>query len=174
MEKSKKYITLDNGGRPFLVILFPKSIDIYTRTEFEHISCCGKSERIVWKYFTTLAEYEKVFIGNGQQKGFDDGNSILVRLDKTTYWYIGWKIIQFSLVDDEIIAYESPVGSNDVPYPYAVSKTKTYLMLECKYIDNEYLNNNHLADPYDACYDENMDKHFVHSFESTLVHKRLK
>jgi hypothetical protein len=30
----------------------------------------------------------------------------------------------------EIVDYQSPLGSNDVPYPYAVSKDYVYLILE--------------------------------------------
>jgi hypothetical protein len=63
------------------------------------------------------------------------GNSMLLRL-KTAgpskvlqYAFIGECIFKFT-TDEEITDYVSTMGNSAVPYPYAVSASKTYLMLD--------------------------------------------
>jgi hypothetical protein len=53
--------------------------------------------------------------------------------------FIGMNIKTFSLENDEIINFISPVGNNDVPYPFAIGKKNTYFFFEDTYIDNKYL-----------------------------------
>jgi hypothetical protein len=62
-----------------------------------------------------------------------DGNSLLVEVAKQEYMFIGDCIYRFSTkeLNDEIVAYDSPVGNNDVPYPVAIGRTHFYLMLGC-------------------------------------------
>lgn len=123
----KYYITHDNGGRPFLVRIFEDTIDIYENAYDE--------KNTIWNYYKTINGYEKIFIGKslindmtkfscGYGKSFD-GNSILVKLKNNLYVHIGNIIGIFILKNDEIIKYVSPVGNNDVPYPYAVGKNST-------------------------------------------------
>jgi hypothetical protein len=76
------------------------------------------------------------------------GNTLLFKIDKDTYMYIGEKINLFTLLDDEIVDYKSPVGNSDVPYPYAVGKKNTYLMIEDVYIKNS----EKTGDPYKQYY----------------------
>jgi hypothetical protein len=65
----------------------------------------------------------------------------------------------YLLSDEEITKYYSPIGNNDVPYPFAVSRNKTYLMIEDVILDNQELedvskdcekkyNNEYFNDPY--------------------------
>ena len=59
-----------------------------------------------------------------------DGNSILVNTENNNYVYIGSEIFSFNSLS-EIVEYVSPVGNNDVPYPYTVDvQGNIYLMLE--------------------------------------------
>lgn len=99
-------------------------------------------EDIDWTYTELVdkIDFEKIYIGKspinkttkfsgGSGKDFD-GNSFLLKLKDLEYVYIGERIYSF-IAYDEIIRYISPVGGNDVPYPWAVDKDNNYyLMLE--------------------------------------------
>ena len=126
--------------------------------------------------FQTI-KFEKIFIGKDirQRQGYfeynetlntikfvqthnkydkykkENGNSILLKIEQNHYMYIGDKIYEFD-TDDEILDYISPIGNNDVPYPYAFSGRYTYIMLDNKKIKNIDLND---SDPYDYYYDIN-------------------
>ena len=55
-----------------------------------------------------------------------NGNSILLSLGKNKYVFIGQKIIEFTTKKDKIIDFVSPVGNNDVPYPFAIGEKYVY------------------------------------------------
>ena len=84
-----------------------------------------------------------------------DRNTILLQMNDTTYIYIGCKIMSFN-TNYQIISYNSPVGNNDVPYPYAVdSQNNYYLMIEDIILKNtndviNFLINSN--DPYEYYY----------------------
>ncbi len=59
-----------------------------------------------------------------------DGNSILIRPTKALeYILVADKIEKFK-TDEPITHFISNIGNNDVPYVYAISKTKIYLFTE--------------------------------------------
>jgi len=92
--------------------------------------------------------YQQVFIGrDGIQKPAEPGNSILVRIGNMRYVYIGHMIYEFS-TDERITKYHSPVGNNDVPYPTADAPTKTYFMLDMKYVPNDKIKKIDRKDAY--------------------------
>jgi len=125
----KIYRPLDNGGHPFIVYV-NKDVEI-TRENGE------KLLRI---------PYDEIFVGK-------NGTSILMK--NKEYIYIGANIKSFKALDD-IKKFYSPVGNADVVYPYAVGDRYTYLMVENKYIPNEFLTK---EDPYKQYYDfENVYK----------------
>lgn len=113
----------DNGGRPFLVKDLATEVSVYKQSDE--------------KSFTQLfnVKYEKIFIGDDMDKGQHKGNSILLKLSKHKYMFIGWNISTFKVPKN----YYSPIGNNDVPYPYAIGEKYTYLMLENVYIPTELL-----------------------------------
>lgn len=121
----------DNGGRPFLVKVSNNNVEIYQ----EEMDSDGN-----WNYTKLIKKYKplKTFIGKsllnpttefsgGYGKEFD-GNSILLKIGTDRYVYIGSIIYEFSTDGDEIVKYYSPVGNNDVPYPFAYGKKNVYLM----------------------------------------------
>jgi len=58
------------------------------------------------------------------------GNSILLELEDNQYEFIGKNIFSFTSLA-KIIHFVSPVGNNDVPYPYAIDKDgNIYLLTE--------------------------------------------
>lgn len=133
------YYTHDNGGRPFKVNI-QKRKNIVT----------------VYQYNQQIYKYNplKIFIGKSEldemteySGGYGprfDGNSILLQIGEDYYIYIGESIKSFITISP-IIEYKSPVGNNDVPYPYAVDKIgQVYLITE-----NVILKNNPIIqNPY--------------------------
>jgi hypothetical protein len=96
----------DNGGRPFKVKITPSSIDVSVNQN-------GK-----YKHFKTWKDYLNIWIGVDKcDKKFSYGNSVLVQLKKNKYLSIGMEIVSFTL-DKNIKEYHSPIGRNDVPYPW--------------------------------------------------------
>ena len=61
------------------------------------------------------------------------------------YIYIGELIYRFSTLEP-VIKYISNMGGNGSPYPYASTKSHTYLMVENSYIDFDPKDH----DPYDT------------------------
>lgn len=169
--KSKTYEIHDNYGRPFKVKIYSDHIKIY---ELDH-----ESKKTKYLPFMGISEYEKVFIGksplnemtefSGGHGSDFDGNTILIKLSAHEYIFVGGKICQFKTAD-EIVEYMSHVGNSDVPYPYAVGKNKTYLMIEDVYLNNKDIDFE--KDVYTQYY-ANDAKLKSYEFKSTVLHKRI-
>ena len=191
---SKKYYIHDNGGRPFLVYVFPKKnnnimVIIYSQLYDENKNDYDKN-------FVKTYYCEQVFIGKsplnkmtefsgGHGKNFD-GNSILLKIANKKYVFIGWEIYEFQS-HYEIMEYVSPVGNSDVPYPYAYDGYYYYLMLDnicvigkkIKPLLTKFIG----EDPYTFYYghldDKLLDSEKIDrekdciKFNKKLVHKRL-
>ena len=129
MLKGKSYETHDNGARPFLVIDNPSKKEIEVMKQ-EYNKEKDKYEPVKKVYST---KYKEIFIGSG-------GSSILVKQStgKNSYVFIGHEIKEFE-TEDKIIKFESPVGNNDIPYPYAIGEKFTYFILENVYVPNSVL-----------------------------------
>jgi hypothetical protein len=121
------YVTLDNGGTPFIVSVFDNHVKVY-------LNGCLKVRKLV---FST--EIEKIFVGrsilnnmtefSGAGEGYE-GNSILLKIpgEINNYVYIGESIYKFTTYA-KIIAYYSPIGNNSVPYPYAIDELGNYYLV---------------------------------------------
>lgn len=126
------YYSHDNGGRPFKVEINEDNhvVDVYGNYQ--------ESKTYNKKLYST--KYTNIWIGKspkiemtlfsgGYGKKFE-GNSILVETGNLEYVFIGGNIFSFKSIAP-IKTYVSPVGNNDVPYPYAVdSDGYIYLMIE--------------------------------------------
>ena len=121
----KEYFIHDNGGRPFKVHI-NKNINVYKYLDMDDYSK---------KPVLFIKDFINFFIGKsplnsitefsgGFGKDFD-GNTILVHTKEDEYIYIGESIFKFYSFSP-IIDYVSPVGNNDVPYPYAIDKEGNY------------------------------------------------
>jgi hypothetical protein len=107
----------DNGGRPFKVNITPSEIQVYENID-------GK-----YKYFKTWKNYLDVWVGEDScDKKFSYGNSILVKLTKNKYLFIGMEIVSFTL-NKKIVDFYSPVGNNDVPYPWFTDEDHNVYLL---------------------------------------------
>ncbi len=64
-------------------------------------------------------------------RAFNGRNSVLLQLSRRKFMHIGHAIYTFQVsASEEIQAYRSPMGNSCVPYPYAIGKERTYLLLE--------------------------------------------
>lgn len=115
----------------------------------------------------------------GYGKEFD-GNSILINTDRNNYVFIGSRIYSFQ-AKYEIVEYISPVGNNDVPYPYAIDKNKNiYLMEENIILHNDKINkldHSHssldlIQDPYRYYYD-NQETQYLLGFKDYYIDNEL-
>jgi hypothetical protein len=117
------YYTHDNGSRPFKVTVQGSSVIVHKVSNYDKRP----------KYDTFVAEYvaQKTFVGTSPGDGsWANGNSILVHLagSNLRYVYIGQEVSSFK-APQEITAYYSVVGNNDVPYPVARSQDYAFFMI---------------------------------------------
>jgi hypothetical protein len=135
----KTYYTHNNGGRPYKVNvnISVKRIQVYASSN-EH----ENPDEDTYEECVFNEEYEIIFIGKSKRNamttfsgGFGkdfDGNTILIKriTGENEYVYFGERVLVFHTYSP-IVTYESPVGNNDVPYPYAIDTEENYyLMIE--------------------------------------------
>ena len=133
--RKTKYMIHDNRDRPFIV----------DDTKSEKNAVVYKTKLVDDEYergtkiLTT--SYERLFVGDNLMKdphyeevGWAKGNSLLLQISDKHYIHVGDCVFSFEPVeDDTIVKYYSPVGNNDVPYPYAVGKKNVYFMWDKTY-----------------------------------------
>ena len=68
-------------------------------------------------------------------KKYTYGNSLLILNGKNNYYHVCYGVFNFK-TSEPIINYFSPIGNNDVPMPYAISKNYTYDFTKFMYIKN--------------------------------------
>lgn len=135
------YETHDNGGTPFDVVINRQNNEVkvylneydddYEKTYRELIHTFTPKEIFVGK--SPINQMTKFSGGHGIRF---DGNSILLHLSDVNYVFIGQNIFSFQAYH-KIVKYVSPVGNNDVPYPFAVDENGYYyLMIEDVVIAN--------------------------------------
>jgi hypothetical protein len=175
--KPQTYKIHDNGGRPFKVVVGGGSqVSIYK----EKLEGCTNVGYLPTPCLTfEAAKVAEVFVGKGIKNdmtkdaydgfgNFVDGNSVLLHLGGggNNYVFIGWEIFQFKALA-EIVAYNSPVGNSDVPYPFATDTSgRVYLMLD-KVVLAE--TPNPARDPYGVFYEKNMQTKGVTKFLKVRV-----
>ena len=143
----KKYFIHDNGGRPFLVYVKGKKVFIYKNNKYT---------KLVKKYIV-----KKVFIGRSSGPPYADhskkdakhfvGNTILLKLSKNKYVYIGGTIYEF-IINDSIYRYFSLIGRNDVPYPVLLGTDNVYFMLDKKYVSRDMFSKNMKVKDWENAY----------------------
>lgn len=162
----KTYWIHDNYARPFKVCILNDLIRVYTKDE---------------KLLLTFDRIKNIFIGKSKlcpmtkfSAGWGshfDGNSILLDLGGLKYVFIGWKIQEFTALAP-IIKYESPVGNNDFPYPWAEDDQGNYYLL----IEGVILHQVQVKkddDPYQIYYKLDKELEFPKIQFKTLVERQL-
>lgn len=121
VRKGKHYDVMDNGRRPFRVIIDGSTVSIYQGTLKDDIYDYDKLIRSI--------KVIKVYLG-GKKK--DLGNSILLHLSGNKYMHIGCEIYEFQMLDS-VDSYFSLMGNSDVPYPVLLGTEYVYFMLESEH-----------------------------------------
>ena len=106
MRELKRYKTLDNGGKPFLVEIKENTVKVYSVNPELDTKVFKKHH---YKNFIKEWKVKKVFVGNSPKNemtiysgGYGKkwyGNSILLELDNSTYAFIGHCIYEFKTDD---------------------------------------------------------------------------
>ena len=122
-KKGKHYDVMDNGGRPYRVIVDGSNVSIYNGAQ---------KEDYTYDYDKLIRSVKvmKVYLG-GKKK--DLGNSILLHLSGNKYMYIGHEIYEFQMLDS-VDTYFSIMGNSDVPYPVLLGTEYAYFMLDHCYV----------------------------------------
>lgn len=141
------YLVHDNGDTPFRIEndTDKKKVHIFHMNN-------GNDEKVI--------KYEQLFTG---QMGQDPINTVLINTDGNNYIFAGRTLKKFTSIDP-IVEYVSPLGNNDVPYPYAIDSKKRYYLL----IENVILTKYSGDDPYSHYYSESN----MGSLKSGTVAKR--
>ena len=146
-----RYYVHHNYSRPFAVDIEGDIVHVFKL--FEN----GSNNSIYTDMPILSYNPERIFIGRSPETratrfsgGYGerfDGNSILLHIRDNEYIFIGAKIFKFQS-NDVIVEFTSPVGNNDVPYPYAITENgKVYLLIENVVLQNFVITED-CDDPY--------------------------
>ena len=163
----KTYITVDNGGSPFKVIVdfTNKSVKILKLQTNPVQDNIPESERVYTPILNKINNYQQIFIGKDDRYPAFEGQSILIKMDAHNYIHIGWTIYSFS-TKDEITQFVSELGNSNVVYDYGVGTENIYLFTEGIYYNKSY------TDPY-VIYYKYDDKLKTNKIKKKMLHKRL-
>ncbi len=125
-----QYIVHDNGGRPFMVVRDGSTVDVYLVEFNENTIKRGKQIG----HYTGVTQF---FDGKDPVLHLD-GNSVLFAIGEYDYIFVGSEMYLFTTTE-RINDYVSPMGNSDISYPYAITDTRTYLMVEDVYLKNTEL-----------------------------------
>ena len=156
-----EYFTHNNYSRPYKVVINNNTqINVYKSSNEDDedynklvLDICPQ------QIFVGKSELNKMTEFSGGYGAEFDGNSILLKVNDSTCIYIGEKIMLFHTINP-VVSYHSPVGNNDVPYPYAVDSTNNYYLIiediivkSTQQLQN-YLDNDKI--PYEYYYDASL------------------
>ena len=82
--------------------------------------------------FVTM-QYLRILPGIDLDDPENIGNTVLLELSHNTYFCIKGREPFLFKTEDRIEEYFSPVGPNDVPYPFALGTENVYLMIDQKF-----------------------------------------
>jgi hypothetical protein len=128
----KKYQTHWNSAHPYLIIVAKNTIIILKPNINDY--------KLFDNFVIKIDNYKEIFPGTNTNKFAGPytekftGSSILIHVKNNEYIFIGKDIYKFTSTNP-ISKYYSIMGNSDVPYPFAISKDKIYLMLENVYIN---------------------------------------
>jgi len=152
-----EYFTHNNGARPYKVIITNNNcVTVYKPGDnnYENYNCLILDISPQQIFIGKSIKNKTTEFSGGYGDEFD-GNSLLLKISDSACIYIGEKIMLFNTMYP-IVAYYSPVGNNDVPYPYAVdSANNYYLIIEDIIIKSNQVLEKYLAEdetPYDYYY----------------------
>lgn len=155
-----EYFTHANGARPYKVTINNNHVNVYksTNEDDENYNCLVLDITPQQIFIGKSIKNKMTEFSGGYGDEFD-GNSILLKVNDTTSIYVGEKIMLFHTLNP-IVSYHSPVGNNDVPYPWAVdSENNHYLIIEEVIVKSSPVLEQYFAnekEPYSYYYDANL------------------
>lgn len=159
----QSYLILDNGINQFRVEINGKSVEIYNAVivgedwgDVEYRELVKKvTVKNVYPGEVPGREVGKMDNNARWYEEADRGNTVLLHVRRNTYIFVGKAIYQFTMEDD-VVAYYSYVGSNQVPYPVLLGTKNVYFMLDHTYVPRslfpETMNEKEWADAYEYYY----------------------
>jgi len=117
------YIIHFNGGRPYKVEYSKakRAVKVY--------AAAADGDDFEKRAAHTFSNIVRVMVGSAGDGSYDweRGNTVLVQLNKTDYVHISNTIVKFKPLS-KIKKFASPIGNNDVPYPYAIDTGNRYYL----------------------------------------------
>ena len=118
-----------NGDTPFIVEINENQVHIYSNHGKNHGNTLVLKQNAKTIFIGKSPKNKMTTFSGGHGPDFL-GNSILLELDDNQYEFIGKTIFSFVSLA-RIVEFVSPVGNNDVPYPYAIDiDGNIYLLIE--------------------------------------------
>jgi hypothetical protein len=141
---AKNYLIHDNGGRPFKVVVYGKTVEIYKgESKKREDGSINFDQEMDYNELIKKLTVKEVHIGESPCipaadacGAFGKGNSILLHVSGNKYIHIGYKIYEF-IMEDTFEAYYSVIGNNDVPYPVVLGSKYVYFMLDNTYLPRD-------------------------------------
>lgn len=140
------YYIHDNGDRPFAVTVAQRARKQFvTVKSLTNIPSGSDSEH--GGFEPEESEYDHVVFENLQvQRVYKDDEdaeeencAMLLQIKGDHHMFVGREIYEFHTDGEPLMFFRSNLGNNDVPYPYAVSRSFCYLFLENVLVRNETL-----------------------------------
>jgi len=134
------YLIHDNGGRPYKCVVSGACTRVHKLARYQE-----NDEPIYRKDPLHILEGTP-WIGKDPFDSDVDGNSILVVHTDGSVTYIGSTVYRFQ-PRSPITTFVSPIGNNDVPYPYALDQHSNYYF----FAENIVVNPGHIVnqdEPY--------------------------
>jgi hypothetical protein len=159
-EEAKKnercYMTHDNGGRSFKACFNGQSFWVFKPSSMDD------DELVHDAVAVKPTKHTRVFVGRSPRNAMTefsgghgpafDGNSMLFELAPGRYMFVGECIRTFG-TKSPITTFVSPVGNNDVPYPFAIDGSGiVYLLTEGVRLTSGPYAKEVLQDPFEFYY----------------------
>jgi hypothetical protein len=154
----KKYFICNNRDATYCIMTDNKNVWVY----------CTVTKKLIFQLKNIIKFFAGISTNNDNPDVFGpeyNGNSVLIKCEPMLYVYIGHNIMKFK-TKEPVIKYISNIGNNLVPYPYAVTKKNTYLILEQKIIPNHILDAQIGPYTYYYSFKFSLDKNKINPFPS--------
>lgn len=138
--KGKTYYIYDRESYPWKVVKAGSKIYIYKLTKpADSIMPKGEHGKLIAKYGNITDS--DILKGRDRFQNKIGINSLLVRLSKERYLFIGPMIYEFT-TKNPILKLYSSMGNNKITYPVAESRQNVFFMLDKTYIPKEKIPSN--------------------------------
>lgn len=186
MKGHQTYFPMVNNGISSCVYVSPdrRTVTIFKQTDDETVFSNEEfpSATMFRTLVCTFEDVNRVFVGKSvktpmteRSGGYGaqfDGNSLLLLLDpaENTYAYLGETVYTFTS-HSKIQKYDSPVGNNGVPYPFAKDLDNNYYLFNEKavYHPPRFNANEDLEDPYLLYYKTSRMFSFVYKKKPYII-----